>query len=275
MRRMESLRARLLGFGVAAVMLAACTVAGSSPSPSLPGVGIAEAVGDWRLVEGVQSGRPIPIVPGADITLTVEEGRIAGRAACNQYGGEIVVQGDEISFGSVFMTEMACAEPIMASESAYLAALAEVRSAGVANDRLRLMGDGVDLVFERLVPVPTAALISTDWVLDSLVDGDGISSVAGAPATLRLGPGGDVTGSTGCRSFSGRWTEAAGMIAVTDLALGREPCSADLAAQDAHVIEVLESGFRAEVDGEHLTVAGPGDRGLRYFTVVPEVPPLR
>ena len=171
---------------------------------------------------------PIPIVPDADITLTVAGSQVSGRSACNQYGGEIVVKDGQVQFGPLMMTEMACAEPIMASEAAYAAALAGVRAATRDGDRLTLTGDGVELVFERVVPAPDAELVDTDWILDSIIARDAVSSVMGEPASLRLAADGTLSGSTGCRTFMGRYTLADDTLTIADLATDRRACADDL-----------------------------------------------
>ncbi len=274
----------LLGF---ALLLTACggaTASGSpaasptadpnaNPSPSSGGgSGTIDGTGDWRLVSGTNAGAPIPIVPGSDITMTVEGSQISGRSACNQYGGDIIVANGQVQFGPLFMTEMACEEPVMASEAAYHAALAGVRAATRDGDTLTLTGDGVELIYERLAPPPTADIVGTVWVLESLITADAVSSVMGEPALLVLDPNGSFTGSTGCRSFTGRYTIANAEILFTDFAMDQVSCSPELQSQDDHVVSVLGDGFRAEVDGEHMTIAGTGNQGLGYMTRLPEIP---
>jgi heat shock protein HslJ len=159
------MRTILLPLLVIAIVVAACGAdTGASPSPSAPGA--VDADGEWRLVRGTSDGVAIPMVPDVDITMTIDGSQISGRSACNQYGGEIVVADGRVQFGSMFMTEMACDEPIMASEAAYHAALGKVRAASLDGDTLTLSGPGVELVYERLAPPPTAALVGTVWVLE-------------------------------------------------------------------------------------------------------------
>ncbi len=266
-------------------LLAACGAAATSgspapssatdpdPSPSAGGgSGTIDGTGDWRLVSGTNAGAPIPIVPGSDITMTVDGSQISGRSACNQYGGEIIVANGQVQFGPLFMTEMACEEPVMASEAAYHAALTGVRAATRDGDTLTLSGEGVELIYERLAPPPTADIVGTVWVLESLRTADAVSSVMGEPALLVLDPNGSFTGSTGCRSFTGRYTESNAEILFTEFTMDQVTCSPELVSQDDHVVSVLGDGFRVEVDGEHMTIAGTGNQGLGYMTRVPEVP---
>jgi heat shock protein HslJ len=249
---------RALTVIVASLLVVACA---SSAAPS--GGGAVDIGGDWTLASGTVDGAPFPLPPGAQITLTVQGTSIGGRAACNHYGGEIVVDADGTPhFNVTSMTEMACEEPVMAAEAAFMAAMARIRSVTRDVDRLTLGGAGVELAFDRLPPVPVADLVGTDWVLESIVSGDAVSSVAGEPATLRLEPTGTFAGSTGCRTFTGRWVFANGGISPTDLGMDGE-CPPRLAQQDGHVVSVLE-GFRASVDGDILTLSGDGGDGLIY-----------
>ena len=51
------------------------------------------------------------------------DGNISGSGGCNTYSGSCTVDGGSITIGSLASTEMACPEPQMAVETAYLAAL--------------------------------------------------------------------------------------------------------------------------------------------------------
>jgi heat shock protein HslJ len=228
-----------------------------SPSPSPVDVS-----GEWQLTGGAVDGAPFPVVADAPVTLSVTGTTIGGRSPCNHYGGEIVVDGGGSRFEMTSMTAMACEDPVMAAEAVFVAALPRVRGATLDGDRLILAGTGVELTFDRLPPVPVADMVGTDWVLESLISGDVASSPAGDPATLRL-EAGTISGSTGCRTFRGRWVLANGGVMPTDFGMDQTECPPQLAEQDSHVVGVLE-GFRASVDGQQLTLAGDRGRGLIY-----------
>jgi heat shock protein HslJ len=139
----------LLAILIVAKVLLACSAPASSSAPTAP---IADATGNWTLVRGTDGGVPIRIVADHPITLTVDGRTIAGRAACNTYGGEIVVVDGGLRFSPMSMTEMACDEPSMTAEASYVAALGKVRGAARVGDRLTLTGPGVELTFERRPP---------------------------------------------------------------------------------------------------------------------------
>lgn len=253
-------RLAVLPIALVSILLAAC--AGTAPSAS-PG-GMVDALGDWQLSTGTVDGAALPMVAGAPITMTVEATRVGGRSACNQYGGEITIVAGELRFGDMVMTEMACDEPVMRSESAFHAAMARVRGASRDGDRLTLSGPGVELVWDRLAPVPDAALVGTTWVLDSVIAGETVSSVLGQ-ATLLLRPDGTMAGSTGCRDFVGQWTDRGdGTIELKPM-MDDITCTDPLGTQDRHVTQVLGIAS-VSIDGPNMTLMTDGGLGLGYLT---------
>jgi heat shock protein HslJ len=220
----------------------------------------------WVLAEGGVDGRPIVVPERARITLRPTEEGIGGVAACNSYSGEMSVRGSSVTIGVLARTMMACIPAsLMEAEAAYLGALERVTTGARDGDVLVLTGPGIELRFTLEPPVETAELTGTVWLLDGLVAGDAVSSTTtGAePATLLLRDDGTLEGSTGCRSLTGRWRTDGDSIVVPELAADGD-CPQMLAPQDGHVVEVVGDRFRAEVDGQRLTLTSAGGRGLVY-----------
>jgi len=256
-RRLRGMKKAFLLIAGLVLVLAACAQAADSGSDS-GSVSATSPDGNWILVSG------IAIVDGGPITLSFSGEEIGGRAACNTYGGTATITGDaiEISGGDFFMTEMGCQADIQASEGAYVAALFEVSDWSVQDSQLTLTGQGVSLVFDPVADVPTAAIVGTNWVLESLVSGEAVSSVSGDP-TLLLSEDGTVAGTTGCRELSGTWVVGGGEIFFPDFSASGD-CTDELRAQDGLIVTVLGDGFVAEVVGDRLEVADASGEGLVY-----------
>jgi heat shock protein HslJ len=254
----------------AALLLSACGGApsgepGDPPSPA----------GSWQLASGSGPEGTIEPLDTHPVTLSFEEeGRIGGTAACNSYGGEVSIDGDRLEVAELSQTEMACEPPsVMEVEAAYLGALARVDRFREEGDRLVLEGPDVELVFEPLSPVPSEALVGTAWELDTLVEGE-TASTPGAPgATLLLGHDGTLEGHTGCRALAGAYVLEGGEVRVTRLELEGDTagCPDAAVAQDRLVASVLGDGFRAEVEGDRLTLTSRGGEGLGYRASGPGV----
>lgn len=223
--------------------------------------------GSWELESGTLNDQPIPILDSHPITMTLEAAEIGGTAACNGYGGEYRLSGNEFSIeDGLAVTEMACQpQEVMESEQKFLEALISADEIQLTNAGLVLGGPDAELVFDRLEPVPTSDLIGTVWILDGLVQGDAVTSpVAGAePATLELFDDETFVGSTGCREISGKYQVTGAEVQFTDWGADGE-CSAELQEQDSRVISALEGGFRVEIDRDRMTTWIAGDEGLVY-----------
>jgi heat shock protein HslJ len=247
-----------------ALLLTACGGGQVAPSPS-PNSPPFDPTGAWELGSGSAGGEPIPIVEGHRITLEITGSRVGGTAACNGYGGELIMRDGRLDIGELGMTAMACVdEGVMESEAAYMRALEAVDAMGMDGEELVLGGPDVELRFVSLVPPPTAELVGTTWLLETIVVGDVASEAGGERATLELSADGRLTGSTGCRGFEGSWMEQGDQIVATSLAMTDQACPAELADQDSHVVSVIGDGFLPTIEGDLLTLIDPGSIGLVY-----------
>lgn len=135
---MRALRATL-ALSAVALLAAACGSGGS---------GTVDIVGTWNLTAGTTADGDLALIETAPIVLGVsDEGKVSGNAACNRYMGDVDVDGSAVTFGALATTRMACEEPVMALETAYLAALAAVDAGARERDELTLTGPDVELVY--------------------------------------------------------------------------------------------------------------------------------
>ncbi len=240
--------------------LTACGSTGGTPSTSAN----LDVEGSWQLASGRTDAGEVPILADHPITLTLEGTQIGGRAACNSYGGRVVAGNGGLRLDSLSQTEMACEEPAMAAEFAFMTALGLVREIVRDGEELVARGEGVELRFASLPPPPTADLVGTRWVLETVFVGDVASAPMGEPATLELRSDGTFDGSTGCRTFDGAWIERGEQIFAHTMGMNEVECPAALGQQDSHVVSVIGDGFVPTIEGDLLTLIDPGGVGLVY-----------
>ena len=119
---------------IAVLVLTACTGGGDS----LDGT-------SWKLESLNGQG----LIDGTEITITFENGEIDGVGGCNNYGGGYESSGSDLSFGMMFMTEMACMDPegVMQQESEYMVRLGTASSYSITGDRLEIFdGSGAAIL---------------------------------------------------------------------------------------------------------------------------------
>ena len=262
---------RILAVSAATLLFVACGggAAGpsSTPQASAEPPGSAAPIGpegEWRLIAGTVDGAPLLLDDAHPVTLSVGGSSVNGQSACNHYFGDFGVVDGRVSLTNLGGTEMACDEPTMTLEAAYLQGLAAVQGATVNSDSLVLAGPGVQLQFERIVPPPVSDMVGTDWLLEAVLDGDAAMSPLGEPATLRFDDDGTFSGSTGCRTFAGSYALDGGQVAITQWALEGE-CEGDVAGQDSTIVTVLGDGFQVSLDANQLTLADASGLGLDYL----------
>jgi heat shock protein HslJ len=219
----------------------------------------------WTLASGHGPGGPVAPLADHPITLELDGDRWAGSAGCNRYTTTVVRDGDHVSIPrGIATTLMACRDEVMVVELAYLGTLPTVRTVELVDGRLTLRGAGAELVFEPTGFARSAVpLVGTGWTIVA-IDGDPTGrpsrGVVGAPA-LRLSEDGNVTGTTGCNRFFGRYQLDGTSLAIGPLATTRMACDELAAGQEAALLRVLsDAALEATVAGDtlHLSRADGG-----------------
>lgn len=78
------------------------------------------------------------VIDNLQSTLRLEQGRVAGRAGCNRYTGEVKIEGGTLRFGPMAATRMMCPPAVMDQEQRFLEALQSVTSYSFAGSLLEL-----------------------------------------------------------------------------------------------------------------------------------------
>ncbi|HEX6246711.1 MAG TPA: META domain-containing protein [Nocardioidaceae bacterium] len=256
---MEHLGRRGVAWAVVAVLLlSGCARPGSPTGPDR-----LDLDGQWHLATGRDDAGTFDLA-GREITLTVEGAEASGTSACNLYGGRVDVAGDEVTISQVAGTEMACEPDVMDLEQRYVAALLTVDRGTRDADRLTLSGPEVTLDFDAAPAVRDAALVGTTWTLESIIDGDSVST-PGRPGELQLHEDGRLVAALGCGPMRGRYSLRDDRLVMESLQV-RAPaagtCPADVERQHDHVVRVLRDSPVVTVEGDRLTLLTDAGQGL-------------
>ncbi|MGZ8597957.1 MAG: META domain-containing protein [Actinomycetota bacterium] len=235
---------------------------GGDPAASVAGVTwILEAASTEALVDEV-------VPANARVTIRFEDdGTVSGSAGCNNYAGSYTTSADgTISIEAGGMTMMACEEPLMRLDAAYVTSLSEVTEFEVVDDGAGLVLSGAEtpLSFTAEQPVP---LEGTAWRVDGIAIGnDAVSStIAGADADLVFDAG-VVSGSTGCNTLNGSYSTdgdpSAGAIAFSGIATTKMACEPDVAEQEQAILTALDTAASYTIAGSTMTLSGADDSFL-------------
>jgi len=136
--------ARWLGaalIALAAFGLAACSTTLAEPEGNdSTAASVADLQGSWTLVWWSDPAA----VPDQAITMQVEDSRVSGKSACNNYSGPLEVSDSSFSVGLLATTMMLCSDDLNSAETTYQALLSAVNGWQINDGVLSLSTDGIE-----------------------------------------------------------------------------------------------------------------------------------
>lgn len=246
------------------VLITALLVVGCG-TQAVPGGGNDPLTGRTFLSTAVtEDGTPRDLVPDTRIRLEFADGGVTATAGCNTLGGSYGLRDGVLEVGELRMTQMGCSDPL-AEQDRWLADLLTGRpSAVVAGDELTLtQGTTRIALLDRRVANPDRPLVGPEWVVESLISDQTVSSVPGnARATITFHEDGTMSVQPGCNTGGGRFVAEGTKVTITDVILTRMACVDERGDLEAAVLAVLETGqLDVEIEADSLTLMA-GDKGL-------------
>lgn len=211
-----------------------------------------------------------PAVPGGDITF--RNGEVSGATSCNHYGGTFT-EGDggalTITLGR--MTRRGCFDVAAERERALVEVFAATRRYTIDATSLALLDDaGRELA--RFQRGGEASLEGPRHKIVNYLKGEGLHSAVNGSGAVVSFKDGRIEGSTGCRTFSGRYTLAEGRLAVSEVAvtgIAKQPCPEELIDQDAGIIAALPLATTFDVSRNLIRLLEPS-KGWAVLWVTPD-----
>jgi heat shock protein HslJ len=195
---------------------------------------------------------PDDLLDKVTATLSFDGGTAAGTDGCNRYSGAYTFDGNELRFGQLAVTMMACPEPVMEQAKRYQDVLEAARGARREEDSLVLV-DAAGELRARYDAQP-ATLADTRWTVTGYNNGKGgvVSVAAGTSLSLEFDAAGAVSGSAGCNRFRGSYTEFDGTVEFGPLAASRKMCQDEVMEQEAMFLEALPRGTTLRFEADRL-----------------------
>jgi heat shock protein HslJ len=243
---------------IAAIACSACSVGGggeSGSSPSGGGGNLGATIGatpldgtDWQLRSYASAGSLADVPATVNVDAAFSHGRISGNSGCNQYTAPYSTSGTSITIGQTAGTLMACQDPAASVEQAYLAALGTAKTfTATATDLTMYAADGSTIL--KYTATPVVPITTGTWHATAVNNGNAaVSSVpASVDLTATFGTDGQVTGSSGCNTFSGPYTLTGDTISIGPLASTRKACAADAMTLETQYLTALQASKAVEL----------------------------
>ena len=243
-------------------LLAGCCRIPASPSASAPAP-LALQGPTWQLAAPGTQGADLAGTKTPPVTARFEGGQVSGFSGCNRYMGTFTLDRDSVVIGPLAGTMMACPEPQMAIEKAFLGALTGTLRYAISGDGLTLTPvSGVPLVFQA-EPAPT--LLGVTWSVTGFNNGRHavVGPLLGTTLTMTFDQG-QVHGSSGCNTYRAAYTSEGNRLAIGPVASTRKACSAEgVMQQEREFLAALESVKVWTISGGMLDVhRADGERVL-------------
>jgi heat shock protein HslJ len=229
----------------------------------------------WTLVSYGPADAPVAVLPNAPITLTFSAEGISGSAGCNQYFGGFEFDQSAITFSAIGSTMMACEQPIMDQETAYLGALQSATAYQITDGQLQITYNGGVLTFTAAGGTAPGSdgtegasgageLDGVTWTLVSYGPADApVAVLPNAPITLVFSEGG-VSGSAGCNQYFGTFDFDDSAITISGVGSTMMACEQPVMDQETAYLSALQSATAYQVTDGQLQITYNG--GVLTFT---------
>ncbi len=224
----------------------------------------------WDVTSFVNAdGEMIESIPGAEPTVRMEDGQIGGSGSCNNYFGSYTLDGDQLTIEQVGATMMACPEPLMNQETAFLAALESVASYTLDGDTLTLLdSDGNPVVvLETQEQLP---LVDTNWLVTGYNNGTGgFTSVLADTELTALFDDANVSGSAGCNNYSAGYETNGHTISIGLAITTMKMCPEEAMTQESAYLAALAMAATYDIQADTLTLFAEDGARAADFVAVP------
>jgi heat shock protein HslJ len=228
---------------------------GNVTASSLEGV-------SWSLDSLLNSeGEMVCALSNAEVTALFKDGRISGKAGCNNYAAEYVSNGSNLTIGPIISTLMMCVdEGVSRQESDYLRDLNDTASYNISGNLLRIMNSNGTVILTYSVVQPTP-LTGTLWQMTSYNNGKGglVSDLSSINTTAIFSEDGNLAGSAACNQYHTTYLVNDSQIEIGPVATTRMMCPEPVMQQEMDYLNALQSAASYEIQGSDLILFNAND----------------
>lgn len=194
---------------------------------------------------------------------------LSGSASCNRYVGTWETSDDDaLTLTPGPMTLMACDQPVMDQETAFMAAMTNTASFSVDDDVLTLRNDGGDDL-ATLQGLEPAELFNTDWEVVYYNNGAQavVSVLDGTSMTAVFGDDDSLSGNAGCNTYGAGFEVDGESMTIEQPISTRIACAQPIMDQEFAYLQALTQAATFELGEDTLTLhAADGALLVSYVT---------
>jgi heat shock protein HslJ len=217
------------------------------------------------IATGYNNGKQavVSVAAGTEITANFgADGKLSGNASCNDYTASYQTDGNKIAIGPAASTQKACEQAVMDQEQQYLAALSTAATYRVDGNTLELRtADGALAATFQRAPAGSSALPGSSWIVTAYNNGKQavVSTMAGTDLTANFGTDGNLTGNSGCNTYSASYKIDGSNITIGPAATTRMACEQAVMDQEQQYLSALSTAATYRLDGSKLELRTADD----------------
>lgn len=232
----------------------------TSPATTAPASASASLAGtSWNLASAMTEGSSAAAVGSASLAFDADGTTLNGSTGCNQFAGTYTQNGADLTIALGPMTLVACADPAAAAqEQAITAGMPQVASFTMGDQLVLQDASGAELL---TYDPGLAGLAGTTWTATGVNNGkQGVESNAQTGlATATFGADGTISGSAGCNTYSGSYTETGdGGLTISPLATTRKACEDALMTLESQFLAAMGAVTTYSIAADQLTLRDDG-----------------
>ncbi|MFJ2609839.1 MULTISPECIES: META domain-containing protein [unclassified Streptomyces] len=208
----------------------------------------------WSVDSVTADGRTSEAPGGAWLRID-DNGETSGALGCNDFGATASVTGDQVSFGRLESTALACDNAPQDVEKRLAGTLgAGPLTARVDGDRLTLTTENGDHV--RLTEEPDAPFYGTEWTFTALRH-EGVTTDLSKKTAAHLTfdkKSGNVTGSLGCNHLRAKATVRDGHITLGSPLVTKMMCDTSLMNTEKALLSLFDGPVGYKLDHRNLAL---------------------
>ena len=233
-------------------------------SPTLEGV-------RWVLVSYKDSqGKEAAVLPDAPATAEFASAKVSGSTGCNTYTAGYVAKDNSLKIGQTATTMKACADPIMAQEQAFLADIQAAATYKIDGEQLTI-ADASAAVVLTFKAEKAGTLVGPTWLMTAYNNGTGgfQSAMAGVEVTAVFGQDGQLTGNSGCNSYSATYSVDGDKIKIGPTMSTKMACDQPVMNQEMAYLTALMNASTYKIEGAKLTLRDASGAAMAGYTRAP------
>ena len=241
--------------------------AAATPAPESEGEMLTLEGVTWQLAQYTDANG-VMTVPGAEATISFQDGQVSGSTGCNRFFAGYTVEGNQLTVEQAGSTMMACPEPAMTQERDFLNNIVLAASYEIVENQLQI-SDAAGTIILTFDLQAAASLTGVLWRATNYNNGQQavVGLLDGSEILAVFGEDGNLSGSAGCNNYFAAYTTDGNQISIGPAGSTQMMCDqpAGVMEQESAYLLALETAATYSIQGDTLEMRTAEDAMVALY----------